>query len=253
MFKRMSLLFVAALSFSGLIGCSDNPVVEKWSISTTNDALSVNALFDPSYVINGEALIPFKKYGNIHISQTSNEQTNISINLALAGLLDNSLSSVSALPTGAPFPTIVRGSMLAIKLMDEPKKWDGTLYVSFQDEPDGTKRRLVGFGIGFRGISNSIGDVTLTQNFFTDAKQKFAAVTFYGPKIDPGTGKELVPGGLFVVGDINFLIDSSSPMKLYDIEMGGDVARYCPTIAGCQKVADEMLQSLVEAGILKKR
>lgn len=247
---RKIILPLALLALGTLASCGQSaPVVQKWTIANSGTALDVAALLDPSYEINGEGVIAFKNYGSINISQANNGQSSIEVSLNTNAFIDVGLQPVTTLPTGAAFPSIVQGAMNAIDLQNDLKKWDVQLYLSHQTDSDGTNRALVGVSIASRGVSTSFSGLTLTQNYFNSNNLKFAAVSFYGPKLDTN-GNTLVPGGVFLVADVNQLI--SSPHVGSELEVTGSNAAQYQSPEAKQRLAYEFLKSAEEAGLIRR-
>lgn len=249
---RTLFLPLAAVATLGLTACetgSDSAV--SWAISSDTNNFGIMATLNQSYAINGEATMYFKNYGSVRIGQNNVGQSTITFALAQNAFGDLGLMRTCALPTGVAFPSIVSGCMLTSSIQNN-SSLSANIYFSQQTDSDGTVRRLAGLAMGFKGISTSFGGLTLSQNYFNAQGLKYASLTIYGPV---GTA----PGGLFVVADINHFSTSiqSVPVDMLggrtEIEVRGRNAYKYRTPEARQALAQQMLNNLEQAGVLRRR
>ncbi len=247
-----------------LAGCGQtSQVVQNWAITNNGTTISLAATLDPSYEINGEAIIPFKNYGTVNITQASNGQSTIGATLNVNSFLDNSLGVATTLPNNEPFPSIVTGSMLWADVLNNKSKWDIRLYFDRQAQANGTYHELVGVDIGNYGISTNFGSVTLTQDYFNSSNYKFASITFYGPVLNSTTNAVVVPGGIFLVADVNattavvgpnataIMASLGAKAARTEIEVGGADAYKYPTAQSRQELFSKILASLKNGGVIR--
>lgn len=211
--KKIKWSSLAALSVSALaiVACnrSNQSYIKDWSVQHQGSQLKVTASFDETYQIDGEAQVPYKNYGSIFIGQNDSRQFTIGLDFNDNVFGDVDLKQVSALPTGVGFPSIVTGPLGVVDLLKDPGKWSISAYFGALSSSPSAMKSLVGAGISLSGVDSSFPDITLTQNYFTKDNRRFGSLTIYGPKLDENK-KVLVPGGIFVVADLEVFKQSSS-------------------------------------------
>lgn len=248
MLKKMTIaLAISAATLGTLTSCGGETekYIESWKINWSQNTFNVNAVFNQQYEIDGEALIKFKNYGTVYVGQ--DDQRRFSVNFALdKGIFgDIDLTPASSLPTGVNFPNIVTMPMVQTKLMTETGKW--TIYGYFGQQD---KKWLAGAAIQLDGINNNFPVLSVTQNYFKD-NQRFASFTIYGPKLD-ANGNVLVPGGLFVVADVNMLIDNKAQVQT-NVEISGQDAHLYQDQQKRDQLMMEIYRQLESTGLIRKK
>lgn len=233
---KVGLLFVLAVSLMGS-RCSqegeDNnpPFIKSWNISSQNDQFAMSAVFGDNYEVDMEAEILFKNYGSAYLYSNTQKNFVVDLHLNIHSFFDIDLNQQTTLPTGARFPSLVERPMGMISLTDANSEHNVNLY--FDSAPFGNVTRLVGVGIQVDGIDHNFPTVSVTQNYFLDGK-KFAAFQIYGPKLSE-QGEVLVPGGLFLVGDINTLVN----------QMDDKIVVKQTEVEGIEGLSQQEIQSLM--------
>lgn len=203
----MACLMVGALS-----GCKTstegNNLVDKIRINNNKVSFEYVTTFSENVEASIEGDIPVGKYGNISFFNDANGRLNIGLGFEFEIFSDANLQEVTTLPNGAKFPAIVAGSMLQMPLSNSGK---GNMYILVDKSGTiGSGVKLAGLAWELSSVQNNFPEISITQSFYNDNQQRVASFTLYGPRTVNGV---TLPGGLFVVGNINEVIGGKS--KLY--------------------------------------
>lgn len=253
------VLGLAALTMLATACGQSESYIQNWSVKNQGQQIQVNATFNQSYTVDGEARIQYKNYGSIYIGQDDNRLFTVSVDVNPAVFGDTSLAPVTTLPTGIAFPSIVVGPLGQVQLVTDGK-WRVSGYFGYNTSTDGVTKALVGVGMELSAIGSSFPTLSLTQNYFTADNRKYASLTIYGPKFAADNTTVLVPGGLFLVADANVLMSLKKKgqgniqfkfSKNFEVS-GPDAGKY-PTKADRQMVALKFLNALEQSGTIKRR
>ncbi|NUN06538.1 MAG: hypothetical protein HUU57_12340 [Bdellovibrio sp.] len=203
---------LACVMVAGLSGCKTstegNNLVDKIRINNNKVTFDYVTTFSENVEASIEGDIPVGKYGNISFFNDANGRLNIGLGFSFEIFSDSDLQEVTALPNGARFPAIVTGPMYQMQLNSSGK---GNMYILVDKTGTiGQGVKLAGLAWELSSVQNNFPEISITQSFYNDNKQRVASFTLYGPRTVNGV---TVPGGLFVVGNINEIIGGKS--KLY--------------------------------------
>ncbi|MBC7370673.1 MAG: hypothetical protein H7326_03855 [Bdellovibrionaceae bacterium] len=195
--KAAAFVAVATLS---LVGCKtgSDSLINHIKLSQNSQSFEYVTTFGGNVEIDMEATLPIGKYGSLTFFKNDAGEFSIKLAASLDVFSDTSLAPVSTLPNGLAFPSIVSGPMYTVKLGKNVQAYFDTAGLM------GAKK-LAGLALQFNNVDNNLPQVTVTQNFFSEANRKFAAFTVFGPTTRGGV---TYPGGIFLVGDITQAIDS---------------------------------------------
>jgi hypothetical protein len=203
--KTAALLAVAAFAVTGCkTGTDANNFINHIKLSKDTQTFEYSTTFGQNVEVDMEAEIPVGKYGSISFYKDDNGQFNVALKASFDVFSDISLNPVTTLPNGMSFPSIVSGPLNQLKVADVSGQY--SVYAYFDNPASTGTKKLVGLAIQFENIKNNLPQVTITQSFFTQANQKFASFTIFGPTTKNGV---TIPGGIFLIGDVNQAIDSS--------------------------------------------
>jgi hypothetical protein len=221
--KLSATLAVAALALSGCKTSSDvSSYVDHFTITKDSQSFEYTTTFGNNLEVSLEGTFPIGNHGEIEFFQDNKGQFNIGFKANFDLFGNVSFPVVTTLPTGASFPVIVSGGLYQILVKDEPGSYKIYAYV---DSALGTAgMKLAGVAIQFYNIKNNFPNLTITQSFFTDSNVRYASFTIFGPGTVNG---QTVPGGIFMVGDMNQVINSRSAMIPNKMGISGpDAAKY---------------------------
>ncbi|MFZ4404104.1 MAG: hypothetical protein ACOYOK_08390 [Pseudobdellovibrionaceae bacterium] len=203
--------------------------------------------FSNNLEVDMEGEFPINKYGSVVFYNDAQGKFNIGLQASLNLFGDLNLTEATALPNGARFPVIVTGSLYSIVVSDVPGKYKIVAYV---DKPAGSLggAKLAGVALQLENIKNSFPQVSITQSFFK-GNAKYASFTLYGPRQQ---GDKVVPGGLFLVGDINAVIDGSTNLWINQPTVWGPQAKNYKSDAAKYKLFKQAQKVLATQGIKLK-
>lgn len=197
----------------GLTGCKTqtegNNLVDRIRINNNKVTFEYITTFSENVEASIEGDVPVGKYGHISFFNDANGRLNIGLNASFDIFSDVSLQEVSTLPNGARFPAIVTGPLYQMQLSNHSDRGNLFLLVD-KNGAIGQGVKLAGLALELSGIQNNFPQISITQSFFNDNKQRVASFTLYGPRTVNGV---TLPGGLFVIGDINSVVSGKS--KIY--------------------------------------
>ncbi|RYZ86429.1 MAG: hypothetical protein EOP04_13910 [Proteobacteria bacterium] len=195
--KTASFVAVAALS---LVGCKtgSESLINHIKLSQDSQSFEYVTTFGGNVEIDMEATLPIGKYGSLTFFKNDTGEFSVKLAATMDVFGDSSLVPVNTLPNGLAFPSIVNGSMFTVKLGKNVQAYFDT--AGLMDA-----KKLAGLSLQFSNVDNNLPQVTITQNFFTEANKKFASFTVFGPTTKNGV---TYPGGIFLVGDIAQAVDS---------------------------------------------
>ncbi len=207
---KMALTCLLAAGFTGCKTQTETQnLVEKIRLNNNQISFEYVTTFSENVEASIEGDIPVGKYGNISFFNDSTGRLNIALNATYEIFTDVNLQEVTTLPNGAKFPMIVTGSLYQMQVSDNGGR--GNLYLLVdKNGAIGQGVKLAGLALELSGIQNNFPQISITQSFWNDQKQRVASFTLYGPRTVNGV---TLPGGLFVIGDINSVVNGKS--KVY--------------------------------------
>lgn len=216
-------LVAACLMVASLTGCKTqtegNNLVDKIRINNNKVTFEYVTTFSENVEASIEGDIPVGKYGNISFFNDANGRLNIGLGFTFEIFSDANLQEVTTLPNGARFPAIVTGPMYQFQLTNSGK---GNMYVLVDKNGTiGEGVKLAGLAWELSSVQNNFPQISITQSFFNDKKERIASFTLYGPREVNGV---TLPGGLFVVGNINSIIDSKTKVYRGEANIHGPAA-----------------------------
>lgn len=214
---------LACLMIAGLSGCKTstegNNLVDKIRINNNKLTFEYVTTFSENVEASIEGDIPVGKYGNISFFNDATGRLNIGLGFTYEIFADTGLQEVTTLPNGARFPAIVTGPMLQMPISNSGK---GNMYILLDKSGSfGEGVKLAGLAWELSSVQNNFPEISITQSFYNDKKQRVASFTLYGPRTVNGA---TMPGGLFVVGDINSIIGSKSKVYRGEANIHGPAA-----------------------------
>jgi len=220
--KTVAVLAVAALSLTACKTGSDAAeYIQHIKLSKDSQSFEYSTTFSKNVEVDMEAEFPIGKYGTLAFYKDDQGVFHVGLKASFSLFGDINLTPVTKLPTGMSFPAIVTGSIYQYVVASVPGQY--TVYAYFDNLTTSGTKKLAGVAIQFENLKNNFPQVTITQSFFTDSNQKFASFTIFGPATVDG---KQIPGGIFLVGDINQAIDSDT-FKTNATTIGGkDAAKY---------------------------
>jgi hypothetical protein len=220
--KTIAVLAVAAFSLTACKTSSDVAAyIQHIKLSKDAQTFEYSTTFSKNVEVDIEAEFPIGRYGTVAFYKDDAGLFHVGLRASFSLFGDINLTPVSKLPTGMSFPAIVSGPLYQYVVKSVPGKY--AVYAYFDNLTTSGAKKLAGVAIQFQNIKNNLPQVTITQSFFTNDNKKFASFTVFGPTtID---GKE-VPGGIFLVGDINQAIDSGNFLTNSTTIGGKDAAKY---------------------------
>lgn len=153
--------------------------------------------------IEGE--FPINQYGSIIFFNDEKGRFNIGVSASFDLFKAPNLTQVTTLPNGANFPRIVTGPMHQMEISGGNGRYKVFAMVD-KNAIAGQGQRLAGLALQMDNIRNNFPQISITQSFFKGDK-RYASFTMYGPRTVNGV---TIPGGLFLVGDINMLINEAT-------------------------------------------
>jgi len=242
--KTAAVLAVATFAMAGCKTSTDaNNFINHIKLNKDSQTFEYTTTFSQNVEVDMEAAIPVGKYGTISFYKDDSGQFTIDLKATFDIFSDINLTPVTTLPTGMAFPAIVTGPLYQLKVADVTGQYAVYLYL---DNPNGTgTKKLVGLAVQFENIKNNLPTVTVTQSFFTQANQKFASFTVFGPSTSNGT---TTPGGIFLVGDINQIIDSGN-FNTNSVGIAGPDAHKYQSAQGKQLLMMKVQKALEANGI----
>lgn len=190
---------LVAASLLMLLGCkTDKSFVDHISIINNQLQFSYQTTFSKNISIDLDKDFSLGDYGTVRFYTDASDHLNIDIN-ANYDLSNWAGTEATTLPYGNNFPGFVTTSLMEHMVKDEAGKYRLFLYNS---KDTSAARKYVGTYLELNGIKNNVPQVSLTQDFSKNGTQ-YASLTIYGPKDVGGT---LMPGGIFIVGDVSKVI-----------------------------------------------
>lgn len=244
---KMNLLKTTVIAASLLmtLGCKDGgsnePSKSEWidmiKIKNNKVAFEYITTFSNSLEADIEGEFPINKYGSLIFFNDAQGRLNVGISASIELFKDINLKEVSTLPNGANFPRIVTGPMNMLDITRGSTK----MYI-FTDKNvlDSTGTRLAGMALELASISNNFPQISITQSFFKGDK-RYASFTLYGPRTINGVTK---PGGLFLIGDINQLINETTNVWVNQATIHGPEASAHQSIDAKIKVMKQAEKAL---------
>lgn len=207
---KMAMTCLLAASFTGCKTQTEGQkLVDRIRLSNNQISFEYITTFSENIEANIEGDIPVGKYGTISFFNDGTGRLNIGLRATYEIFTDINLQEVRTLPNGANFPMIVTGPLYQMKLSDNGGR--GNLYLLVDKNGTiGQGVKLAGLALELSSIQNNFPQISITQSFFNDKQQRVASFTLYGPRKINGV---TLPGGLFVIGDINSVVNSKS--KVY--------------------------------------
>lgn len=195
-----------------LVGCKDEgdgPAKSEWvdKIKITNNQakFEYTTTLSQSLEADIEGEFPISKYGSIIFFNDSLGRLNVGLSATLDLFGDMNLAEVTKLPNGANFPRIVTGPLYQLQVA---KKENAYRLFTLVDKniTDITSTKLAGVVLELENLKNNFPAISITQSFFKGDK-RYASFTLYGPRTVNG---KTLPGGLFLVGDINAIVNETT-------------------------------------------
>jgi hypothetical protein len=242
--KNTARFVLACATLALVTGCKtqtdQNNLVDHISLNNNQVTFQYVATFTDNIEadIEGEFLVG--KYGTISFFNDSKNHFNMGITATFDVFSDVNLKQVTTLPNGANFPAIVTGPLYQLQVAQA-----GNYRVfAFLDKKGtiGQGVKLAGLALELNGIKNNFPQVSITQSFYNDANERIASFTLYGPRT---VNNVTLPGGLFVIGDINSVVNSKSVVNVGEPNVHGpEASRYQSDAAGkaLLKQAEKALQ-----------
>lgn len=220
--KTVAVLAVATLALSACKTGSDAAqYVDHIKLSKDSQSFEYSTTFSKNIEIDLEAEFPIGKFGTLAFYKDDQGVFHVGLRATFNLFRDITLTPVTKLPTGMSFPAIVTGPLYQYVVKSVPGKY--TVYAYFDNMATSADKKLAGVAIQFENIKNNLPQVTISQSFFTNANVKFASFTVFGPATVDG---KTVPGGIFLVGDINQAIDSDTFKTNAQAIAGKDAAKF---------------------------
>jgi hypothetical protein len=246
---KMSIVASAVL-LMGASGCKENKFVDQWSIYTTSGAFSVVASFNPDYELSLEGEIPFKDYGVVRFANNTSGAFTVEINMNYRTFGDDTFQRTTTLPTGTKFPSIVTGPMNMVQLLNKPNQYKIIGYFADVDDIFNAESVLVGVAIQLQGVKNNLPTGAITQKYFVDNRVA-ASFTIYGPQTD-AEGTVLVPGGIFLAGDLKALQGTIRTEKGLIMEERSGAMKNASD-EQVREFINSAMEEAERAGVLKKK
>jgi len=210
-FVLKASLLTVALSLT--MGCkqdgSNEPTKSEWidKIKITNNQVKFEYIttFSQNLEADIEGEFPINKYGSIIFFNDENGRLNVGISAALDLFKEGSLQEVRTLPNGANFPRIVTGPLYQMEIAKNEGSYRIFAMVD-KNVLDATSTRLAGMALELDNLRNNFPAISITQSFFKGNK-RYASFTLYGPRTING---KTLPGGLFLIGDVNALVNEAT-------------------------------------------
>lgn len=241
----VAVLAAATLSLTACKTSSDAAeYINHIKLSKDSQSFEYSTTFSKNVEVDMEAEFPIGKYGVLDFYKDDSGLFHIDVKATFDLFGDINLTPVTKLPTGMSFPAIVTGSLYQYVVKSVPGQY--TVYAYFDNMAASGSKKLVGVALQFENIKNNLPQVTITQSFFTDANQKFASFTVFGPATVDG---KTIPGGIFLVGDIGQAIDSNT-FKTNATSVGGKEAAKYKTEKQKQQLLRKV-QTVLEANGVK--
>lgn len=221
--KTTMKLALAGLLMTGLSGCKTqtegNNLVDRIRIKNNQVTFEYVTTFSENVEASIEGDIPVGKYGNISFFNDANGRLNIGLNASFEIFSDINLKEVSTLPNGARFPAIVTGPLYQMELSNSGK---GNMFLLLDKNGTiGQGVKLAGLALELSNIQNNFPQISITQSFYNENKERVASFTLYGPRTVNGV---TLPGGLFVIGDVNSIVTGKTVMYRGEANVHGPAA-----------------------------
>lgn len=220
--KTAALMAVAALSLTACKTSSDAAdFINHIKLSKDAQTFEYSTTFSKNVEVDMEAEFPIGRYGTVAFYKDDAGLFHVGLRASFNLFGDVNLTPVLKLPTGMSFPAIVSGPLYQYVVKKVPGQY--TVYAYFGDMTTAGAKKLAGVAVQFENIKNNFPQVTITQSFFTNDNKKFSSFTVFGPATVDG---QTIPGGIFLVGDINQAIDSGNFTTNSTTVGGKDAAKY---------------------------
>lgn len=206
-------MVLVCMMTAGLAGCKTkseaNNLVDRIRINNNKISFEYTTTFSENVEAAIEGEFPVAKYGSVSFFNDTNGRLNISLSASFDIFGDTNLQEVTTLPNGAKFPAIVTGPLYQLALSNNTGK--GNMYLLLDKNGTiGQGVKLAGLALELSGIKNNFPEISITQSFYNNKDQRVASFTLYGPRTVNGVKQ---PGGLFVIGDINSIVNPKA--KVY--------------------------------------
>lgn len=242
--KTVAVLAVAALSLTACKTSSDAAeYIKHIKLSKDAQTFEYSTTFSQNVEVDMEAEFPIGKYGTVAFYKDDAGLFHVGLRASFNLFGDINLTPVSKLPTGMSFPAIVSGSLYQYVVKSIPGQY--TVYAYFSNLTGSDAKKLAGVAIQFENIKNNFPQVTITQSFFTNDNKKFASFTVFGPATVDG---KQIPGGIFLVGDINQAIDSGN-FNTNSTTIGGKEAANYKTEKQKQQLMRKVQKAFEDNGV----
>lgn len=221
--KTTMKMALACAMMAGLSGCKTstegNNLVDRIRINNNKVSFEYVTTFSENVEASIEGEFPVGKYGNISFYNDANGRLNIGLGLQFEIFSDVNLQEVTTLPNGARFPAIVTGPLYQMQVSNAGRS---NMYLLLDKNGFfGQGVKLAGLALELSNIQNNFPQISITQSFYNEAKQRVASFTLYGPRTVNGV---TMPGGLFVIGDINSVVGGKTKIYRGEANIHGPAA-----------------------------
>lgn len=248
--NKITALIIIGLAVLSIAGCKSDTETQKYldhvKIVANQIKFTYVTTFTDSVEVDMEGEFPVGKHGSIVFFNDDKRRFNIGFEASFDLFKDESLKIATALPNGAKFPMIVAGPMYQFPVKDESGKFKLFAYV---DQINGTgDKKLAGLALQMDNIKNNFPQISITQSYFV-GERKVASFTLYGPREQNG---QMVAGGIFVVGDLNALVDGKNKTWTNEPTIHGPESSKFKSDDAKLKLYDQVKEALAENGIYLK-
>lgn len=211
------ILFKSAMVLASVVlvtGCKQgngdgSAEKSEWidNIKITNNQLKFEYVttFSNNLEADIEGEFPINRYGSIIFFNDEKGRFNVGFSASIDLFKSPDLKQVTTLPNGANFPRIVTGPLYQFELGGGNGNYKIFAMVD-KNALSSQGQRLAGMALQMDNIRNNFPSISITQSFFKGDK-RYASFTLYGPRTVNGV---TIPGGLFLVGDINMMINQAT-------------------------------------------
>lgn len=248
---KSTLILASVITLSGCRDEGDGPTKSEWvdKIKITNNQAKFEYVTTLSQSLEAdiEGEFPINKYGSIIFFNDSLGRLNVGLSATVDLFGDVNLAEVTKLPNGANFPRIVTGPLYQLEVAKKEGSYRLFTLVD-RNITDITATKLAGVVLELENLRNNFPAISITQSFFKGDK-RYASFTLYGPRTING---KTLPGGLFLIGDINAIVNETTNVWVNEATVHGPEASKYQSIDAKIKLLEQTEKALSASGIKVK-